>query len=150
MTSQPANLTDLLAQWRHRAAYLAGCEEHRHQQIGSAWEQAASELEAVMPRGPIGAVPHNGTDTSQAAAASIDSTNRKGWHAQIMDLFRKADSFEGLTCGEIEARLPHGLHQSLSARVRELVKAGKLVDSGHRRKNPGTGRNARIYVPTGR
>ena len=50
---------------------------------------------------------------------------------------------KGRTCEECEVAL--GMkHQTASARIRELVKAGLLEDTGKRAKNT-TGRTARVY-----
>lgn len=137
-----------LAQARESAAatFITSREQTARQMEIATLRGCARELREILPKNSMGPVPHNGTDTSAAAAVTI--TDRVDRHKEIMDLFRKADSIAGLTCGQVEDRLPHRTHQSVSARIRELVKGGKLVDSGHRRKNPSTGRTARVYVPT--
>lgn len=146
---QPTTLLELVDAWE-QLARTSQAPDPGAMGYAQALRMCAKDLGRLLPKGAMGPVPHNGTDTSKAAAASIDAPNRKSWHDQIMDEFRTATSLAGLTCGEVEARLPHGTHQGISARIRELVKAGKLVDSGHRRKNPDSGRKARIYVGTGR
>jgi len=50
----------------------------------------------------------------------------------------------GATCDEVEDVLK-GLHQTISARVRELVQLGFIKDSG-RRRTTRSGRKARVYI----
>jgi predicted transcriptional regulator len=54
-----------------------------------------------------------------------------------------ADSPNGITCDDVESMLGER-HQSVSARVRELVQAGRIHDTGTKRKTRG-GRWARVY-----
>ena len=82
----------------------------------------------------------HGSDTSQEAAESIaKDTNRL--RALVLEEIRDAG---GLTCDEIEARLEMR-HQTCSARVHELMAAGRIRDSGMRRKTR-SGRNAVVWV----
>ena len=53
---------------------------------------------------------------------------------------------KGMTCDEVE-RWTGLSHQTASARVNELWMAGRLQDSGLRRKTR-SGRNAAVYVAT--
>lgn len=65
--------------------------------------------------------------------------------ADVFELLRGAGS-EGLTSEEVEQAL--GLrHQTASARIRELVQAGRVRDSG-RRRQVRSGRWARVWVAT--
>lgn len=86
-----------------------------------------------------GHVRHN--DTSHAAARSMDNTAgsiRDRVYAAI-----KANGQIGVTSDYLEETM--GRHQTISARVRELVLLGKIRDSGQRRKTR-SGRSARVYV----
>lgn len=89
-----------------------------------------------------GGVPHvAGSDTSIAAAKSMEPQVGK-MQAEILRLLH-THSDRGLTCDAIE-RITSWAHQSASARIRELVKAGLVVDSGERRKGR-SGRTGRVY-----
>jgi hypothetical protein len=81
-----------------------------------------------------------GSDTSKAAADSVDSS------AAAMRLKIDAMALHrgpvGITCDEVEVSLSM-LHQTASARIRELVQQGWLVDSGLRRM---TRRNRKATV----
>jgi hypothetical protein len=82
-----------------------------------------------------------GSDTSEAAAASLP--DQAPLKEQIVKLIARA-YVRGVTCSEIELLIPHKSHQSLSARIRELVLDGAIYDSGDRR--PGSsGRSQRVY-----
>lgn len=89
-------------------------------------------------------VPHNGTDTSIAAARQTHAATDM---ARVYHLAVEAGAL-GVTCDEVEARLAMA-HQTASARLWQLRKAGLVVDSG-RRRSTRTGRAARVYVPTER
>lgn len=97
----------------------------------------------LLPVAPYpGDVPHvAGSDTSTAAAESM--THRTGpMQAEILRLLGVyAD--RGLTCDAVE-RITGWSHQSASARIRELVKAELVVDSGERRAGR-SGRSGRVY-----
>jgi hypothetical protein len=80
---------------------------------------------ALYPEDP-GFVP--GSDTSEAAAASIDAASMRD-HAWRL-LRRRGD--DGLTSDELEI-ITGWLHQSASARLRELVLLGHAYDSSIRR-----------------
>lgn len=82
-----------------------------------------------------------GSDTSTAAAESM--THRTGpMQAEILRLLH-AHSYAGLICDEVE-HITGWSHQSASARIRELVKAELVVDSGERRAGR-SGRSGRVY-----
>jgi len=88
-------------------------------------------------------VPHNGTDTSRAAADSMKP--------HVSDLEREVLQFVklcgGATCDEIE--YGKGMaHQTASARIKGLADKGLVRDSGARRKTR-SGRQARVYVVCG-
>lgn len=89
--------------------------------------------------------PHNGTDTSKAAAASVRKTVDK--QAQtVLTLIRTAGA-RGHTTDEVE-EITGGIHQAISARVHDLAKAGLIycnVDDATDRRLTRTGRKARIY-----
>lgn len=81
-----------------------------------------------------------GSDTSEAAAASIPAdTLRAKVYAKI---FRTGPA--GMTCDECEVEM-RGRHQTISARIRELVLGSSLVDTGRRRFTR-SGRQAAVYV----
>jgi hypothetical protein len=85
--------------------------------------------------------PHVNTDTSFAAAKSIEPS--------ITRLARMVKAFvikrDGATCDEVEVAL--GLtHQTASARIRELVLRGQVHDGGERRKTR-SGRSAIVWIP---
>jgi hypothetical protein len=92
----------------------------------------------------IDAEPHppaNWTDTSREAADRI-----KGDTNRLRDLVYRAvhDSRSGATCDEVEASL--GLsHQTASARVWELRRMGRIIDSNARRKTR-SGRRAIVWI----
>lgn len=91
-----------------------------------------------------------GSATSEAAAESMrDSASTL--RDKVFDLISASDppvfgvvpTSHGLTCDEIEERT--GLrHQTASARVYELAKAGRIVPSGTRRTR--SGRQANVWV----
>ena len=90
-----------------------------------------------------GTPPHvGGSDTSKRAAESVKAS-AKTLRRKIHQLLkRKGD--RGATCWEIEQEMGM-MHQSASARLRELVIEGNAIDSGYRRKT-GSGRNAVVVV----
>lgn len=80
------------------------------------------------------------SDTSEEAAASMIGCSSL-YQRMVFQFIAACD--EGATCDEAEEKL--GLaHQSCSARIRELVLDGRLVDTGDRRMTR-SGRNARVY-----
>ena len=62
--------------------------------------------------------------------------------ARILDRIR--NSPRGATCDDLELRLGVS-HQTVSAAIRAMTKAGMIVDSGEKRPTR-TGRPARVYV----
>jgi len=87
-------------------------------------------------------IPTNGTDTSNAAAKSMEP-HLERCERMVMDCVRGWGD-DGLTTDMIE--MMTGLpHQNCSARVYSLVKRGLLRDTGQRRPTR-TGRMARVYV----
>jgi hypothetical protein len=90
-----------------------------------------------------GLPPHVGTDTSRDAAVGIAS------HAEALREavygFIKAQG--GAICEEVEVGLDM-IHQTASARIRELVLKGRLIDSGKRRRTS-KNRQAAIWVLPG-
>lgn len=69
-----------------------------------------------------------GSDTSEAAAASL--INAASLRVKALALLLAAE--DGLTSDELEA-MTGWLHQTASARLRELVLAGAAYDSSDRR-----------------
>lgn len=87
-------------------------------------------------------IAHSNDTTSKAAADSIEHiapTMRK----RVFDAIRDADS-KGMTDDELEVALDM-THQSASARRRELVKSGDVIDSGKTRETR-SGRSAIVWV----
>jgi len=83
-----------------------------------------------------------GSDTSQDAAESIQPhLNRLC--GIVLDAIGAAGS-RGMTCDEVEASLDLR-HQTASARVHELGRSGKIVDSGERRVTR-SGRKAAVWT----
>lgn len=83
-----------------------------------------------------------GSDTSLAAAESVERQVPTMQRAVLDCIARGNDN--GRTCDEVEVWLAMS-HQTASARIRELAKAGAIVDSGERRKTR-SGRKAAVYV----
>lgn len=84
---------------------------------------------------------HNGADTS---AAAFQSTSKEG-RAKLRDkVLATVKVHHGVTCEEVEIYLEMP-HQTISARITELMIEGKIRDTGVRRKTR-TGRTARVYV----
>jgi len=84
-----------------------------------------------------------GCDTSEAAAASLDDLALSRMRRMVLAHIMRHGAL-GATCDEIEIA-ERMRHQSASARVRELVLDGMVVDSG-RRRHTRSGRPARVYV----
>ena len=80
------------------------------------------------------------SDNSRAAADSFDESDLSRQKQLIMGCYHARQN--GLTCDEIEVALGF---QTASARIRELVLNGFLVDTGRRRQTR-SGRPARIYA----
>lgn len=84
-----------------------------------------------------------GSDTSKDAADSMRSAAAV-LRERVYRLVDKAE--KGLTCDEIEVKLKDAVRQStVSARVRELVLKGRLVDSGKRRLTR-SNRKAAVWI----
>src|SRR5262245_14669904 len=83
-----------------------------------------------------------GSDTSKMAADSIDDALLARLRRNIFS-FIAARGEHGATCDEVEAELDLR-HQTCSARIRELVLAGAIFDSGIRRLTRSR-RSARVY-----
>lgn len=80
-----------------------------------------------------------GSDTSYDAAKSI-AGGAEAMRVKCLEVIRQNGS---ATCDEVETQLD-GRHQTISARVRELVQLGFIYDTGERRKTR-SGRSARVY-----
>lgn len=89
--------------------------------------------------------PHNKTDTSRGAAASITFDKVETDRAKVLAYVAKQRD-HGATADEIGHALGL-LAQSCTPRIWELRKCGEIIDSGHRRPTQ-TGRAARVYVVT--
>lgn len=83
-----------------------------------------------------------GSDTSLAAAEAIRPHAPRQQDLVLASIAARYS--EGMTCDEVEVALSLS-HQTASARIRDLVKAGAIVDSGQRRKTR-SGRKAAVYV----
>lgn len=83
-----------------------------------------------------------GADTSHDAADSLADSVLSRLRAQILGWIN-GHRDRGATCDEVEADL-HLIHQTASARIRELVLMGRLYDTGRRRPTR-SGRQARVY-----
>lgn len=84
-------------------------------------------------------LPHNGSATSRAAAASA-AKRAPADEARILDVL--AATPWGLTCDEIEVALELS-HQTASARLRGLSESGRVFHHGTRATR--SGRAARVY-----
>lgn len=80
-----------------------------------------------------------GSDTSEAAAASMNAS-AAGYRERVFAMF----ALGNWTCDALEERMNLS-HQTVSARIRELVLAGRLTDSGERRKTR-SGRKAAVWM----
>lgn len=90
-----------------------------------------------------GLPPHERTsDTSREAAEAI-KPKAAILRARCLAVIEAAGA-EGATCDEVEAATGL-LHQSASARVRELVQLGAIGPNGDRRQTR-SGRSAQVYV----
>lgn len=83
----------------------------------------------------------NGSDTSAAAAASIEPTLATKQGRVLTEIRASPD---GLTDDQLE-RITGWRHQSVSARRRELVLAGFVADSGRRRRTS-SDRYAAVWI----
>ena len=85
---------------------------------------------------------HAGIDTSIAASRSMEES--AGTLRKMIRDFIKETGNRGATCDEAEVRF-NMRHQTASARIRELIIAGEIIDTGDRRATRSK-RGARIYV----
>lgn len=83
-----------------------------------------------------------GSDTSLAAARSVNSKTATVRDRVVSYISGRAD---GATQDEVSLALGL-LHQSASARIRELVLDCRITDSGERRTTR-YGKSARVYKP---
>lgn len=91
-----------------------------------------------------GTPPHNGTDTSKAAAEKA-KPKAKTVRQQLFELIAAAGP-QGMTADEVGSSTGRPA-QSVSARLKELQELGLIKDSG-RRRDTRYGRAARVYVLT--
>jgi len=97
-------------------------------------------IEETLARGPVLHPPHNGTDTSIAAAYSVEGPVVETLRRRVLITIEQRAS----TCDELEAAL--GLsHQTVSARVWELRRLGLVADEGLRRQTR-SGRAAKVWA----
>lgn len=89
-----------------------------------------------------GLPPHEAAETSVAAAVEIEE--HSGALRQQVKAFIRQAGLEGATDDEIEEAL-NMRHQTCSARRRELVLLGEVIDSGWRRKTR-SGRKAIVWA----
>jgi hypothetical protein len=92
-----------------------------------------------------GRPPHvRSSDTSREAAESVVDNARQ---LRAVVFSRILGSGEvGMTCDQVEVAM-NGRHQTISARIRELVNEGRIIDTGERRPTR-SGRGARVYLAT--
>ena len=81
-----------------------------------------------------------GSETSKDAAKKVDGS-ASAKREIIFNLILAA--VDGMTCDDVEVALDMR-HQTASARVRELVLAGRISDTGRTRKTR-SGSGARVY-----
>lgn len=86
---------------------------------------------------------NQGSSTSQTAAESQDKEQIHAAAERIFKLIEKAGA-TGYTDKELE-KVMGMRHESVSARRRGLVLAGRIVDSGKERPTP-TGRPAKVWI----
>jgi len=91
-------------------------------------------------------LPHNGSETSRAAAQDA-AAGAGTLREQVYTItFERGD--EGCTCDEAE-QITGRTHQSVSARFNDLLRQGRIKDSGRVRKTRSKSM-ATVYVVTGR
>ena len=95
----------------------------------------------LAPLGQRAATSNNSTDTSGQAAASLGDVS-----GDAKRCFDEIVLAGGLTVYQL-TRLLNREHQTVSARVNDLMRKGWVVDSGIRRKT-GSGRNAIVWKPS--
>lgn len=89
-----------------------------------------------------GQAPHNGTETSKAAAGNV--TPRAGTiREQVLEMIQLSLT-RGMTCDELEFVLGRP-HTTVSARIRELSLMG-LIDIAPYTRKTRYGRDARVYL----
>ncbi len=86
----------------------------------------------------------HGSPTSAAGAAKI-APKAGQIRQQILQHFQQDSHGRGLTCAEVELLFPDHSHQSISARIRELVLEGDIYNTGETRVNPKSGVKVRVY-----
>ncbi len=91
-----------------------------------------------------GGIPPHVKDSDTSLAAAVSQLPAAASVRSRVLVHVRAARGRGVTCDEIEEQMA-GRHQTISARVRELVQLGFIRDSGVRRKTR-SGRKARIYV----
>lgn len=105
-------------------------------------EQILSTIDRLSNQAPPfkDGAPHNGADTSIEAALAV-APKAGAMRQVILDLFAQRGP---MMCGEVEVHTGW-THQSVSARIRELVLEGELADTGRRQKFVRSGRSQRVY-----
>jgi hypothetical protein len=92
-----------------------------------------------------GRPPHvRNSDTSREAAESVldDARRLRG----VVYMRIASSGLVGMTCDEVEEAM-NGRHQTISARIKELLNEGRIIDSGKRRATRSK-RQARVYLAT--
>lgn len=137
---------------REMAVINAALEWHRTFQYDVAWDvdarlrasetlhHAVGEYEE-LPMRPVDRAVTGTRDTSAEAAASL--ANIAGDALKVFDTIFLGG---GLTCDQVEVKLNRS-HQSISARVNDLMSKGWIMDSGLRRLTR-SGRKATVWRPT--
>lgn len=92
-----------------------------------------------------GRPPHvRNSDTSREAAESVLDDARRIRGVVYMRI--ASSGLVGMTCDEVEEAM-NGRHQTISARIKELLNEGRIIDSGKRRATRSK-RQARVYLAT--
>lgn len=114
---------------------------------GSGWWVFPSMLEPLPDTPTVHEKPVRKSRSYQPPKTSLDALKRlrKTSDNTVWRVLRCIGK-RGRTCDEVEAILGTS-HQSTSARIRDLVKAGRLQDTGKRR-NTRTGNKATVWRET--
>jgi len=104
----------------------------------------AREKRAVSVSQPR-ALPHNGVDTSVAAAHSMVDLGAR-LRLEVYSFIAECGQ-TGATCEEVEQAL-NMKHQTASARVNELANGGHITNSG-RKRSTSSGRPAIVWMRAG-
>lgn len=104
-------------------------------------ERLCSKCREPVPAGTATSTePASGTRETSGAARESMREHAGRLRAAVLDTIRR---LKGATCDRVEERLKL-THQTASARVHELMKAGDIVDSG-KKANTRSGRKAIVW-----